>query len=174
MGPPPLWWRRGSSLPTAAWMRGAVGMAARGHGRHDLEGCPLWHATQASMMAGGVLRPRQAVAYTRGKSMTAAPDLGLTGLYLGSRIFFIIENWSLMSTDINSRHQKWTIFYVTQRVLDLVTNTKDRLPAVTKNCFCSSVIRWCWTLAWTVWYWTCSNIYLMLPRTKQPYTVLIL
>jgi hypothetical protein len=82
-GPPYLRWRGCAVL---------VGMAARGCGRHDLEGCPLWHATRASMMAGGVLHPRQAVAYTRGNLMTTAPDLGLTGLDLGSRIFFIIEN----------------------------------------------------------------------------------
>jgi hypothetical protein len=34
---------------------------------------------------------------------------------------------------------KIVIFYITQRVSDPVTGTKDWLPADTTNCFCSSV-----------------------------------
>jgi hypothetical protein len=61
-----------------------VGMVAHRRGRRDLEGGPLQRATRASAMVGDVLHPRQAAAYVRGRSTTAAPDLGLTDLDLGS------------------------------------------------------------------------------------------
>jgi hypothetical protein len=61
-----------------------VGMAARGRGRHDLEGGPLRCITRASVLVGDVLHSWQAAAYTRGGSTTVAPDLGLAGLDLGS------------------------------------------------------------------------------------------
>jgi hypothetical protein len=86
-----------------------VGMAARGCGRRDLEGCPLRCATRASAMVGGVLHPRQAVAYTRGRSTTVALDLELAGLDLGSHYFFIIKNWSLVLANIISRHQRYDV-----------------------------------------------------------------
>jgi hypothetical protein len=49
-GPPPLWWHGCSVL---------VGTVARKCGRCDLEGGPLLRTTQASVIAGGVLHPRQ-------------------------------------------------------------------------------------------------------------------
>jgi hypothetical protein len=81
VGPPPLR-RRGCAV--------LVGTAGRGRGRRDLEGSPLLCETQASVMVGGVLHPRQlreassflgydrrwpdleqqAAAYTRGRSTT--------------------------------------------------------------------------------------------------------
>jgi hypothetical protein len=60
-----------------------VGTATHERGRRDLNGGPLRRATRASVMAGGVLHPRQAVAYTRGKSTMETLDLGLAGLDLG-------------------------------------------------------------------------------------------
>jgi hypothetical protein len=93
-GPPPrstmvrvLLFYSGGAGPPHLRRRGytmLVGTAARGRGRRDLKGGPLRRATRASVMAGGVLHPRQAAAYTRGRSMMAAPDLGLAGLDLGS------------------------------------------------------------------------------------------
>jgi hypothetical protein len=62
-----------------------------GHGKCDLEGGPLQRTTRASAMADGVLHPRQAAAYTRGRSTTVALDLGLTGLDLGSRFFLLLK-----------------------------------------------------------------------------------
>jgi hypothetical protein len=38
----------------------------------------------------------------------------------------------------SSRHQKWAIFCITQRLSNLLADTKDRLPADTKNYFCST------------------------------------
>jgi hypothetical protein len=49
------------------------------------------------------------------------------------------KDGSLVSVD-SSRHQKWVIFCITQRVSDSLAGTKDRLPTDTKNCFCSSDI----------------------------------
>jgi hypothetical protein len=65
--------------------------AARRRGRRDLKEAPLRHTTRASVMAGGVLHPQQAAAYTRGRSTTTAPDLGLMDLDLGSLIFLILK-----------------------------------------------------------------------------------
>jgi hypothetical protein len=61
-----------------------VGTVAHGCGRRDLEGGPLRHATWALVMVGSVLHPWQAAAYMRGRSTTAAPDLGLMSLDLCS------------------------------------------------------------------------------------------
>jgi hypothetical protein len=47
------------------------------------------------------------------------------------------KDGSLVSVD-ESRHQKWEIFCIPQMVLVSLAGTKDRLPAVTINLFCSS------------------------------------
>jgi hypothetical protein len=62
-------------------------------------------------------------------------------------VFFIIENWFLVSVNTKDTifgvgqqqlTPKMGHFCITQRVSDLLAGTKDRLPADTKNCFCSS------------------------------------
>jgi hypothetical protein len=78
-GPPRLRWC-GCTVP--------VSIVARGCGRRDLEGGPLWRTTWASAMVGDILHPRQAVAYMRGRSMMVVPDLGLVDFDLGSQFFY--------------------------------------------------------------------------------------
>jgi hypothetical protein len=42
-------------------------------------------------MTGGVLDPRQVATYTRGRSTTAALDLGLAGLDLSSQFLLLLK-----------------------------------------------------------------------------------
>jgi hypothetical protein len=97
--------RHGFSSTAAARVLTYGGVDARwpaGCGRRDLKGAPLARGSGLTMV-GGVLHPRQAATYTRGRSMTTASDLGLVDLDLGSR-FFLLLNFFL-STDISSQNQ---------------------------------------------------------------------
>jgi hypothetical protein len=81
---------------------------------------------------GGVLHPWQAAAYTRDRSTTVTPDLGLTSLDLGSQAD---TKDMIFGIGRQPPTSKMGHFCLIQRVLDLVADTKDLLPAVTKNYF---------------------------------------
>jgi hypothetical protein len=97
------------SFTAAARVLTYSGVDARwpaGCGRRDLKGASLARGSGMTMV-GGVLHPRQAATYTRGRSMTTDNCLGSgsRGFSSGLTIFFIIENYFFVSADISIRNQ---------------------------------------------------------------------